>query len=308
MDAGRKLFIRESNSDKFRAVRIAPPGGDSGFDFQSVENWAVVWLPIIFFAILLGDPPDDGPRDAADQAAGDQALVLELRRLGRRGRGGGGQGRAARGGRVHARPQALQGARRARAQGHPAARPSGHRQDAAGQGRGQRVQRDLLRPVGRLVRGDVRGPRRRAHPAAVPPGAQGRPGDRLHRRARRGGRHPRQGHLGREGPDAQPAAGGARRLRRPRRRGRDRRLEHARAARPGAPSPGALRPPDPGHAARPEGPPGDPRRAHRVKAARAGRGPRPDRPPDQRAQRRRPGQHLQRGGDLRRAQPARPRS
>ena len=38
------------------------------------------------------------------------------------------------------------------------------------------------------------------------------------------------------------------------------------------------------------------------------RGPRPDRPPDQRAQRRRPGQHLQRGGDLRGARPARPRS
>ena len=40
----------------------------------------------------------------------------------------------------------------------------------------------------------------------------------------------------------------------------------------------------------------------------AGRGPRPDRPPDQRSQRRRPGQHLQRGGDLRGPQPARPRS
>ena len=39
----------------------------------------------------------------------------------------------------------------------------------------------------------------------------------------------------------------------------------------------------------------------RRKAARAGRRPRPDRPPDRRPDRRRPGQHRQRGGDLRRA-------
>jgi cell division protease FtsH len=53
VDAGRKLFIRENGNDKFRVNRI---GGEeqSGFDLQSVENWAVVWLPIIFFAILLG--------------------------------------------------------------------------------------------------------------------------------------------------------------------------------------------------------------------------------------------------------------
>jgi cell division protease FtsH len=54
VDAGRKLFIRENGSDKFRVVRVDAAGDDSGFDFQSVENWAVVWLPIIFFAILLG--------------------------------------------------------------------------------------------------------------------------------------------------------------------------------------------------------------------------------------------------------------
>ena len=53
VDAGRKLFIRENGSDKFRVNRIAA-ADESGFDVQSVENWAVVWLPIIFFAILLG--------------------------------------------------------------------------------------------------------------------------------------------------------------------------------------------------------------------------------------------------------------
>ena len=95
-------------------------------------------------------------------------------------------------------------------------------------------EREVLRAVGLLVRRDVRRPRRRAHPAAVPPGAQGGAGDHLHRRARRRRRHARQGHLGREGPDAQPAARGARRLRGPRRDRGDRRLEPAREARPGA--------------------------------------------------------------------------
>ena len=71
-------------------------------------------------------------------------------------------------------------------------------------------------------------------------------------------------------------------------------------ARPGAAAPGPLRPPDLRLAARPEGPAGDPRRAHAQQAAGRGRRPRHRRAPDQRPDRRRPGQHLQRGRDLRR--------
>ena len=71
-------------------------------------------------------------------------------------------------------------------------------------------------------------------------------------------------------------------------------------ARPGAAAPGPLRPPDPRLAARPEGPRGDPRRAHARQAAGADVDLELRRPPDQRADGRRPGQHLQRGGDLRR--------
>ena len=52
-------------------------------------------------------------------------------------------------------------------QGHPAARPARHRQDAAREGRREGVRRTLLQPVRELVRRDVRGPRRRADPAAV---------------------------------------------------------------------------------------------------------------------------------------------
>ena len=61
----------------------------------------------------------------------------------------------------------LQEAGRERAEGHPAARPARHRQDAAGEGGRQGVRRALLQPVRELVRRDVRRPRRRADPAAV---------------------------------------------------------------------------------------------------------------------------------------------
>ena len=81
-------------------------------------------------------------------------------------------------------------------------------------------------------------------------------------------------------------------------RGRDRRLEPAREARPGAAAPGPLRPPGVRRAARRQGPRGRARRAHARQAAR-GRRPRAGRPADERADRRRPREHLQRGRDLR---------
>ena len=105
--------------------------------------------------------------DAADQAAADRAGVGLLDRLEGRRRRRRGQGGARRGGRVPARPGALPQARRQGAQGHPPARPARHGQDAARQGRGRRVRRALLLPVGGRVRRDVRRPRRRAHPAPV---------------------------------------------------------------------------------------------------------------------------------------------
>ena len=49
---GARSFIRENGSDKFRVVRSPAPRSGSGFDFQTVEDWAVIWLPIIF----MGDP------------------------------------------------------------------------------------------------------------------------------------------------------------------------------------------------------------------------------------------------------------
>ena len=81
---------------------------------------------------------------------------------------------------------------------------------------------------------------------------------------------------------------------------RDRRLEPAREARPRAAAPRPLRPPGVRRAARRQGPRRDPRGAHPRQAA-GRRRPRRGRPADQRPDRRRPRQHLQRGGDLRRA-------
>ena len=56
--------------------------------------------------------------------------------------------------------------------------------------------RAVLRAVGGLLRGDVRGARRRAHPPAVRDRAQARTGDHLHRRARRRRGPAGHGHLG----------------------------------------------------------------------------------------------------------------
>ena len=188
-----------------------------------------------------------------------------------------------------------------RAEGHPAPRPARHRQDAAGQGGRQRVRREVLLAVGGRVRGDVRRPRRRAHPAPVRDRARQPPGDHLHRRDRRGRRRARLGQQLRARADAQPAAGRDGRLQQLRRPRRDRGLEPARQARPGAAAPRPLRPPDLRLPARR-------RPAARRSCActpRASRSARTcdlehDRAPDLGPDRRRPRQPLQRGGDLRR--------
>jgi cell division protease FtsH len=53
VNAGRKQFIRENDRDAFRVERIVPAGEGGGFNFDSVENWMIIWLPIIFMGLLL---------------------------------------------------------------------------------------------------------------------------------------------------------------------------------------------------------------------------------------------------------------
>ena len=186
-----------------------------------------------------------------------------------------GEGRADRGRRVPARPDAVPPARREGPAGRAAARPAGHRQDAARQGRRARVGRPVLLAVGELVRRDVRRPRRRAHPAPVRRGAQARAGRDLHRRARRRRRAPRLRQQLRARADAQPAARRDGRLRLDRPGRRDGRLEPAREARPGAAAPRPLRPPGLRLPAGRRRAARDPRRPHAQQAA--ARGPRPRR-------------------------------
>ncbi len=118
----------------------------------------------------------------AEQAGGELGLDGHVERR-RRARGG--ESRAAGGRGLPAQPAALRAPRGARAEGDPPLRPAGHRQDAAREGGRERVGRELLLAERLGLRRDVRRPRRLAHPQALRRGAQARPLDRVHRRARR---------------------------------------------------------------------------------------------------------------------------
>ena len=195
------------------APHVTVPEGPAWYSWDSISQWLQTWAPIIFMGLLvffiwrtLKMMPRTKPVEIKPASQGRD-------RLGRGRRRRRGEGRAAGGRGVPARPRALQEARREGPARHPAPRPAGHRQDAAGQGRRPRGGRELLLAVGRRVRRDVRRPRRLPHPAAVRDGAQGAPGDHLHRRDRRRRRRARLGQQLRARADAQPAAGRDGRLR-----------------------------------------------------------------------------------------------
>ena len=54
-DLTTRSFAREDGSDAFSINPVVPPVGaddGGGFSFEDVENWMVVWLPILFMALI----------------------------------------------------------------------------------------------------------------------------------------------------------------------------------------------------------------------------------------------------------------
>jgi cell division protease FtsH len=49
--AGGSTFREGADGPAFR-IRRVEEGGGSGIDFQAIEDWAIVWLPIIFMALI----------------------------------------------------------------------------------------------------------------------------------------------------------------------------------------------------------------------------------------------------------------
>jgi cell division protease FtsH len=54
VDAAARSFVREDGSDAFSISPVVPPVGvdDGGLSWSDIEDWAVLWLPIIFMALI----------------------------------------------------------------------------------------------------------------------------------------------------------------------------------------------------------------------------------------------------------------
>ena len=51
--ASRQTFSREDGTDRFRLTSAAPAGAaGGGFGWQKIQDWVVVWLPIIFMGLI----------------------------------------------------------------------------------------------------------------------------------------------------------------------------------------------------------------------------------------------------------------
>ncbi|MGH2763621.1 MAG: ATP-dependent metallopeptidase FtsH/Yme1/Tma family protein [Thermoleophilaceae bacterium] len=51
VEADTRTFSREDGSKAFQVNQVVPPAG-SGFGWDDIESWAVIWLPIIFMALI----------------------------------------------------------------------------------------------------------------------------------------------------------------------------------------------------------------------------------------------------------------
>jgi cell division protease FtsH len=56
VDMTARSFVREDGSDAFSISPVVPPvaADDGGLTWDEIENWMVIWLPIIFMALIAG--------------------------------------------------------------------------------------------------------------------------------------------------------------------------------------------------------------------------------------------------------------
>jgi cell division protease FtsH len=52
VEIATRTFTRTDGSEAFRLEDAAVPAADAGFSWQDIEDWAVLWLPIIFMGLI----------------------------------------------------------------------------------------------------------------------------------------------------------------------------------------------------------------------------------------------------------------
>jgi cell division protease FtsH len=52
VDGASQTFTRKDGSDSFSVVLVPPPTAGGGFSWNDVQDWAIIWLPIIFLGVV----------------------------------------------------------------------------------------------------------------------------------------------------------------------------------------------------------------------------------------------------------------
>jgi cell division protease FtsH len=52
VDLSSRVFSQEDGDQEFRLAEVITPAADEGFGWEDIENWMVIWLPIIFMGLI----------------------------------------------------------------------------------------------------------------------------------------------------------------------------------------------------------------------------------------------------------------